>query len=245
MRQLFLLGKTASRYSFSETYFTNKFKDTNIQDVSYQAVDLPSISFYPEWVAQQKQMLGFNVTIPYKESIVPYIDELDTAAKAIGAINTVKNIGGKTIGYNTDWIGFRDSLTPLLQTQHTKALILGTGGASKAIIYALDQLDISYTLANRQANTMTSLTYQEITPQTISAHSLIIQCTPVGTYPNITDCLDLPYDAITADHILYDLVYNPEQTVFMSRGIHQQATVKNGYDMLVGQAEAAWKIWSS
>lgn len=244
-QQLFLLGEHVTQYSFSEAYFTQKFEQLQLTDYSYRAIDLPQAQAYTEWINQQSNILGFNITIPYKESLIPYIDQLDPAAQAIGAVNTVKVHQGKTTGYNTDWVGFKDSLSPLLKPHHTKALVLGTGGASKAILYALEQLNIDFTLANRTANQMTSLTYQDLTAEHISSHAIIIQCTPVGTYPNITDCLDLPYDALNSQHILYDLVYNPETTAFMHQGLKHGTTVKNGYDMLVGQAEMAWKIWTS
>ena len=187
---------------------------------------------------------GFNVTIPHKESIIPFLDELDPMAQKMGAVNTVlRTKDGRLKGYNTDAYGFQNSLQPLLEPHHSRALILGNGGAAKAVCYVLKQLGIEYNLISR-AKANSCLTYQDLNKEIMESHKLIINCTPLGTYPNISDYPDIPYEFITREHLLYDLIYNPEETTFLAKGKAKGAAIKNGYEMLVLQAEQNWKIWN-
>lgn len=243
MHKLGLLGKNIS-YSFSRSYFKNKFEKEHIKNVSYENFDIDDIHLFPNLIKNTQGLKGMNVTIPYKEAVIPFLDKLDSKAKEIGAVNTIKIDKNKTlVGYNTDCYGFKKSLQPFLKPHHQKALILGTGGASKAVAYALKKLGIKFLYISRQAKNGVDLTYDQLTPNIIEAHTLIINCTPLGTFPNVQNCPNIPYEGITKDHILYDLIYNPEETTFLKRGKQQLATTINGLDMLKFQAEKAWQIW--
>lgn len=245
MRKFGLIGKDIS-YSFSRNYFKNKFEVENVIDASYENFDIETIDVFNSKLKQQPDIKGFNVTIPYKESIIPYLDKLNKKAKAIGAVNTIKiSKKGKYVGYNTDFYGFKKSLKPHLKPHHKKALILGTGGASKAIAYVLKNLDIKFVFVSRNPSNKNEIAYSELTDKIIKKHTIIINCTPVGTHPNINACPEIPYSSIKQKHILYDLIYNPEETKFLSTGKLQGATVINGYRMLELQAEKSWKIWNS
>ncbi len=241
-----LVGKDIA-YSFSRRYFTQKFADENIANASYVNFDIASLVMLPKQLKQhQDHLKGLNVTIPYKQEIISYLDEMDAAASAIGAVNTIRVLPNGTLkGYNTDSIGFRDSLTPLLQPHHTKALILGTGGASKAVAYALQELGIAYRFVSRNPKDNEMLSYHKLTPALLEEYTLLINCSPVGTYPNTADAPELPYHALTSAHLLYDLIYNPEKTTFLQKGEVKGAQLKNGYEMLVLQAEASWRIWNT
>lgn len=241
MKRLGLLGKNIS-YSFSRGYFTEKFKKLNLYDYEYVNFDLQSIEELPNVL--KADVVGFNVTIPYKEEVMSFLDIIDEDAQQIGAVNTVKISDGKLIGYNTDFIGFEASLEPLLASHHKKALILGTGGAAKAIIYALDRLRIKYKVVSRNPN-KEQLSYDELTEGILNEYMLIINCTPLGTFPNIEQCPDIPYEHLTDRHLLYDLIYNPDRTTFLKKGEAQGAMITNGLKMLQLQAEKAWEIWSS
>ncbi|WP_353778318.1 shikimate dehydrogenase [Winogradskyella sp. 3972H.M.0a.05] len=241
--KLGLLGKNIS-YSFSKTYFKAKFENENLP-FSYKNFDIDSIEAFPKLIKSNPRLRGLNVTIPYKEAIIPYLNTLSKKAKKIGAVNTVViSKKGKLKGYNTDWYGFRNSIKPYLESHHDKALILGTGGASKAIAYALDKLRIPYDYVSRSANETVTYTYDELTIDIISEYSIIINCTPLGTHPNVNSCPDIPYDGITEKHLLYDLIYNPSQTKFLLCGEIKGATTVNGLRMLELQAEKSWKIWN-
>ncbi|WP_055445427.1 shikimate dehydrogenase family protein [Lacinutrix himadriensis] len=243
MRKFGLIGKNID-YSFSQTYFAAKFKTEEITDASYQNFDLESITDFPA-LLEDTNIKGFNITIPYKELIIPYVDTLDKNAEKIGAINTIKfTKKGKLKGYNTDYYGFKNAILPHLKPQHTAALILGTGGASKAIAYALKKLNITYTYVSRSATKENQITYQQLTEQIVKNHTVIVNCTPLGTYPDINACPDIPYKAITEKHLLFDLIYNPEETTFLKYGKKKNATIINGYKMLQLQAEKSWKIWN-
>jgi shikimate dehydrogenase len=243
MRKFGLIGKNID-YSFSQTYFAAKFKTEEITDASYQNFDLESITDFPA-LLEDRNIKGFNITIPYKELIIPYIDTLDKNAAKIGAINTIKfTKKGKLKGYNTDYYGFKNAILPHLKSEHTAALILGTGGASKAIAYALKKLNITYTYVSRSATKDNQITYQQLTEQIVKSHTVIVNCTPLGTYPDIHACPDIPYGAITENHLLFDLIYNPEETTFLKYGKKNNATIINGYKMLQLQAEKSWKIWN-
>ena len=225
-------------HSYSEGYFTDKFVREGIAayDTPYPLVAIEQITNLLE------ELDGFNVTYPYKEAILPYLNAIDPVASTIGAVNVVSR--GK--GYNTDWIGFRDSLRPLLATPPARALLLGTGGVSKAIQYALRDLGIAYTLVSRNLDHQTTglLSYNEVNEQVINDHTLIINCTPLGMVPYQDQKPDIPYYLLSEKHILYDCIYNPEKTLFLQQGEKQGCTIKNGLEMLHRQADEAWKIWT-
>ena len=242
MKTFALVGRNIS-YSFSRRYFAEKFAKEQITNCEYINFDIPSIEELPALIATTPTLVGMNVTIPYKEAVLPLLDQQDDALIAIKACNTIKVLpSGKLKGYNTDYIGFRDSLVPHLKPHHHSALILGTGGASKAVAFALNQLGIPYQLVSREASS-TAISYTELTKEIITYHSLIINTTPLGTSPNVEAFPLIPYQWITREYLLYDLIYNPEKTAFLAKGEAQGATILNGYLMLVLQAEAAWKIW--
>ncbi|MFS4456620.1 shikimate dehydrogenase family protein [Maribacter sp. 2304DJ31-5] len=237
-----LIGKNIS-YSFSRGYFGKKFKDLNLDHCSYENFDLESIQEFDNLIKDTDNLKGLNVTIPYKEEIIPYLDELEKSAKKIGAVNAIKIKGRQLIGYNTDAHGFQKSLEPHLKEHHKKALILGTGGASKAIAFVLDNLGISYRFVSRSGKN-NGFTYEELNEEILTEHLLIINCSPLGTYPNINEKPDIPYTSITKKHLLFDLIYNPEKTTFLKFGEQQGATICNGLRMLELQAEKAWEIWN-
>jgi len=242
MKTYGLIGKDIS-YSFSKKYFTEKFKQEGLSSIQYVNYDIQDISEV-EVILSDTAVVGLNVTIPYKETIIPFLDGLSHEASTIGAVNTIQFLeDGRKIGYNTDYIGFRDSLISLLRPQHTKALILGTGGAAKAVAYALDELDISFLKVSRQKN-KGQISYEEITPEILKLYTIIINCTPIGTFPNKENSMPINTGYFTSDHLVYDLIYNPEMTVFLHKAKEKGAIVKNGYEMLKIQAEHAWKIWN-
>lgn len=242
-RRFGLLGRNIS-YSFSKGYFTEKFNDEVFTGNSYENFDISDIKDFTELVANNPELKGLNVTIPYKEQVIPFLDKLSKKASLIGAVNTIKfTKKGKLKGYNTDYYGFKKSLEPLLQPHHKKALILGTGGASKGVAFALNELNIPYTFVSREAKE-NIIDYDLINATTFDNFQIIINCTPVGTSPNITACPNLPYEFFTEKHIAYDLIYNPEETQFLKNAKERGAVIKNGYDMLIFQAEKAWKIWN-
>lgn len=244
MRNFGLLGKNIN-YSFSKTYFSEKFKTEKITNTNYQNFDITSINHFPEIVKNTNNLIGLNVTIPYKEAIIPYLDKLDKKAKKIGAINTIKiTKKGKLKGFNTDYYGFKKALQPHLKIQHKKALILGTGGASKAISYALKKLNIEYRFVSRNTSNKKFLTYKSLSEETIKNHNLIINCTPLGTSPKVDECPNIPYQAITEKHLLFDLIYNPTETTFLKKGKQNNAVTINGLKMLELQAEKSWEIWN-
>jgi len=242
-RKFGLLGKNIS-YSFSKKYFTDKFEKINFTHYSYKNFDIASINEFPEIISKTKNLKGLNVTIPYKEAVIPLLTKLSENAKIIGAVNTIRITKDGTLkGYNTDFYGFKKALTPLLQKQHQRALILGTGGASKAVAYALRKLNIDYDFVSRNPSEY-QLSYEELTKEIFSDYQIIINTTPVGTFPNIDDCPPLDYSLFTENHIAFDLIYNPQETKFLRLAKEGGAKTKNGYDMLVFQAEKAWKIWN-
>lgn len=242
MREFGLIGKTLS-HSFSKIYFEEKFRREQIEDATYSLFEIADIKDITDFLRQHPNMVGFNVTIPYKQTIIPYLDALSEEAASVGAVNTVavQHIDGKTVtkGFNTDIIGFRHSLENVELPD--QALILGTGGAAAAVTYVLECRDCQCAAVSR--NPERGLSYPELTPELIEAHKLIVNCTPLGTYPNINEKPDIPYDGISGEHFLYDLVYNPSETAFLKEGIRRGAKVQNGLQMLYAQAEAAWDIW--
>ncbi|GAB4160707.1 MAG: shikimate dehydrogenase [Winogradskyella sp.] len=238
-----LVGKNIS-YSFSRGYFASKFKEEKLP-YTYVNFDLDAIEDLEDIIKNTPNLKGLNVTIPYKQAVIPFLDDINKKARKIGAVNTIKITRyQKLIGYNTDYYGFKNSLKPLLKKHHKRALILGTGGASKAIAYALKKLRIQYDYVSRSEKKGVKFLYSDLTHEIISSYSIIINCTPIGTFPNVNECPDIPYDSITERHILYDLVYNPEQTKFLSCGDMKGATTINGLEMLKLQAEKAWNIWN-
>ncbi len=230
-------------HSFSPAYFNSKFANESI-DAFYSSFSLGSIEEFPALLTTHPDINGLSVTIPYKESVIPYLDELDAAAESIGAVNCIAVTKGLKKGYNTDIIGFEQSLNPLLQPHHNKALILGTGGSSKAVAWVLKNLGIPFIKVSRSKH-KGQLTYDELTPEIVAQYKLIINTTPLGQYPNTDAAAAIPYEGISAQHLLFDLVYNPAETKFLQLGNARGAVVKNGYEMLVLQAEAAWNIWNS
>ena len=220
----------------------------NLQLTNHKYVnfDIENIEDFLEIVSKYKKSLkGCNVTIPYKESIFNYLDEIDRTASEIGAVNTIKfSSDGKLVGYNTDVVGFEKSLVPLLKSHHTKALILGTGGASKAVAYVLKKIDIDYFKVSRNPKDNLALAYADISNQLLNEYSLIINCSPLGTYPNINEKPMIPYQFLTSKLLLYDLIYNPVETAFLIEGKKRGTQVKNGFEMLELQAEESWRIWN-
>jgi shikimate dehydrogenase len=242
-KQYGLVGRNIS-YSFSKKYFSEKFQNNNLTDHSYENFDLQEITEFPLIIKNNPDLAGLNVTIPYKETVIPFLDTLSKKAKKIGAVNTIRfTKNGKLKGYNTDWYGFSKALLPLLKPHHKKALLLGTGGASKAVAFALKELGIKATFVSR-ATMIGQLSYNELYEKTFQEHHIIINCTPLGTSPNVEICPDIPYVFFTSRHIAFDLIYNPEETVFLQKAKAQGAVIKNGLEMLVFQAEKAWKIWN-
>lgn len=238
-----LIGKNIS-YSFSRGYFKNKFKNLNLEQYTYENFDLETIEEFNSIFTSKEAIKGLNVTIPYKEEIMPHLDQIDSAAQKIGAVNTIKIDENGLTGYNTDAYGFKNSIVPHLQPHHKKALILGTGGASKAIAYVLEELGITYSFVSRSGK-KNGFTYEDLTIDQIEDHTLIINCSPVGTYPNIEEKPAIPYQNITKRHLLFDLIYNPEETAFLQAGKLKGATICNGLRMLELQAEKAWSIWNN
>lgn len=244
MRKFGLIGKTLV-HSFSKKYFTEKFEREAV-DANYELYSMANVDSLRQFV-QEHSLCGLNVTIPYKQDVIPLLDEIDSEAQMVGAVNVIKiKREGERLclkGFNTDVVGFRNSLKPLLKSWHTSALVLGTGGASKAVLYVLENLDIAARCVSRQKREG-MLTYETLDADVMRRNTLIVNTTPLGTFPNVDTCPDIPYRLLTEKHLLFDLVYNPEQTLFMKKGLQNGAAVKNGYEMLVGQAEASWRIWN-
>ncbi len=233
-------------HSFSISYFNQKFQDENI-DAVYENYEIPSIDELPEVLSSNPELKGINVTIPYKEKVLPFLDSISPEARAIGAVNVIRvsHKGNKTIlkGYNSDVIGFTKSIEPMLEKKwHQKALILGTGGASKAIDYGLRNLGLETVFVSRYERPGT-IQYQNITPEVVKEYNVIVNCTPLGMYPKTEVCPELPYEAMDNHTILYDLIYNPDETLFMKRGAEYGANVKNGLEMLLLQAFSSWEFW--
>ena len=242
MPKLGLVGKDIS-YSFSRAHFSAKFENEELP-YKYENFDISSISEFPNIIKKNKGLVGLNVTIPYKEQVIPFLDDISKKAKKIGAVNTISiSPTGRLKGHNTDYYGFKKSIKPLLKSHHQSALILGTGGASKAIAYTLKKLKIRFDYVSRKPNSKAKFLYSDLTDSIISSYSIIINCTPIGTYPNVNECPDIPYDGLTDKHILFDLVYNPIHSKFLVCGELKGATTSNGLSMLEFQAEKAWDIW--
>ncbi len=239
-----LIGYPLS-HSFSKGYFTEKFAREGIANSRYELFPLENIAEFPNLIADNPDLRGLNVTIPYKETVIPYLTDLDETARQIGAVNCIRIEGSRLTGYNTDAIGFGHSLRALAGGRWTqpgqRALILGTGGASKAVAYVLREFGVMYQYASRQPEGPDMLAYAAL--ENLDSFDLIINTSPLGMYPNTEKCPDIPYLTLNSQHLVYDLVYNPEKTIFLQQSENQGAAIKNGLEMLYGQAEAAWEIW--
>lgn len=242
MHRLGLIGKTLS-HSFSKTFFEEKFRREGISDYSYDLFEIPEIQQITDFIRQHPDLKGFNVTIPYKQTIIPFLDELSQEAAAIGAVNAVfiKRNGNQilTKGFNTDAEGFLRSMDGY--PMPSKAMVLGTGGAAAAISYVLENHGCACTFVSRDPKR--GIPYSALTPELVREHPLIVNCTPLGTFPNINEKPDIPYEGISGGHFLYDLVYNPSETAFLKEGIRRGAMTQNGLAMLHAQAEAAWSLF--
>jgi len=240
-----LVGKNIS-YSFSKKYFTEKFKKLHLKDFKYYNFDIPEIEEFPFLLYhKEEEFRGLNITIPYKQSIIKYLDALTEEAEQIEAVNTIKITNdNELIGYNTDVFGFTESLKPLLKPIHKNALILGTGGASKAIAFGLEKLGIAFKFVSRK-HIEDGFLYSDLNQKFMENHQLIINCTPLGTSSINTEKPNIPYQFLTEKYIAFDLVYNPEETAFLKESKKYGATTKNGLEMLHLQAEKSWEIWNS
>ena len=242
MKQFGLIGYPLG-HSFSKKYFEDKFSKENLNDCVFDLFPIKEIGEFKNLIIEQQNLIGLAVTIPYKETVIPFLDNITEAAKNIGAVNCIQFENGKTIGYNTDVTGFEKSLLPLLQPHHQNAMILGTGGASKAVQYVLKKLGIPFLLVSRN-KTASTITYENISTEIINTHTLIINTTPLGMSPNEEGFSDIPYHSLSPKHLLYDLIYQPEKTIFLQKGEKQGCVIKNGFEMLILQAEENWRIWN-
>ena len=243
MRKFGLIGKKLG-HSFSKKYFTEKFEREGIQEAQYELYELPEAQELKYLLQREPELVGINVTVPFKQDVIPLLDELDEVAAKIGAVNTIKVSGGKTKGYNTDYVGFKNTLEAFYpQDDRKQALVLGTGGAAKAVWAALDALEIPFKSVSRNPAEQ-ELGYEQLTSDLLQAYNLIINTTPLGMHPHTDTLPELPYQALTRQHYLYDLVYNPEQTLFLKKGALAGAKTCNGLSMLYQQADAAWAIWN-
>lgn len=243
MRTYGLIGFPLA-HSFSQKYFTEKFKREGITDCNYEAYPIQSVKELNGLIKNNSNLLGLNVTIPYKQQILHHLTSVKEIPFGLKACNCIKIKQGKTYGYNTDITGFERSLLPHLKAYHTHALILGNGGAAEAVKFVFDKLNISYKIVSRKIHDGSDLTYDDLNKTIIEANKLIVNTTPLGSFPNKEESPQIPYDFLTSQHFLYDLVYNPEKTLFLQKGERQGASIKNGYEMLVLQAEESWRIWN-
>ena len=233
-------------HSFSKKYFDKKFIEENITDVGFELFAIKNINEFPNLLQENLNLKGLAVTIPYKQSILPFINYVTVAATQVGAVNCIKFIDGNTTGHNTDVIGFEKSLLPLLKPHHSKALVFGTGGSSKAVQYVLNQIGIPFLLVSREkGNSPDRISYIELDESIINEYTILINCTPIGMSPNENEMPTIPYDFLSEKHLLYDLIYSPEKTLFLTQGEGKGCTIKNGFEMLVIQAEENWKIWNA
>lgn len=243
MKRFGLIGKTL-KHSFSKGFFEKKFSEQGITNCSYENFELPAISDFPNLIANNPELQGLNITIPYKEEVLQFLNSKNEIVESIGACNCIKIVNGELRGYNTDAIAFKNSLQKFLDTHHKCALILGSGGASKAVQYALKELGIDFVIVSRHKKE-NQLGYEDVGEDAIQNHQVIINTTPLGMYPNVDQDPPIPYTALTSQHLLYDLTYNPPKTKFLQQGEAKGAQIVNGYEMLVAQAEESWRIWNS
>jgi shikimate dehydrogenase len=242
MKRYGLIGRPL-KHSFSKKYFTQKFQDEGITDCAYENFELDVIEHLPTILKAHADLRGLNVTIPYKKEVLPFLYFKNEIVNAVGACNCIKIENEKLYGFNTDVTGFQQSLQTFLKPHHTKALVLGTGGSSGAVQYALQQLGITYVLVSRHKRENTIM-YKDLDEPILKKHPVIINTTPVGMFPNMNAAPEVPYQFITPQHLLFDLIYNPEKTVFLQKGEARGATISNGYEMLLLQAEESWRIWN-
>jgi len=242
MRLFGLIGYPLS-HSFSEKYFTEKFEQEEITECRYNLFAIKTIDELPILLRNNPELEGLNITIPYKKQVLPFLDD-SNIPHGLDACNCINITGGKVVGYNTDVTGFEKSLKPLLKSYHKKALILGNGGATAAVAFVLRKLGISFDIVSRKIHDNSTFTYKEIDKKVMEENTVIINTTPVGLFPNTEACPDIPYKFIGESHLLYDLVYNPAKTVFLQKGEENGATIKNGEEMLILQAEESWRIWN-
>lgn len=244
MRKFGLIGYPLS-HSFSPAYFAQKFAKEGISGCSYDAFSIETIDKLPELLQNNRELEGLNVTIPYKKQVIPFLQESTDAVEKMGACNCIHIKDGRLTGHNTDVVGFEESLKPKLGAEHSKALILGTGGAAAAVEYVLEKMGISFLSVSRQrGENQNQITYADLTEELITDYKLIINTTPLGMYPAVDNCPDIPYHHLTPSHYLFDLIYNPQETLFLKKGAERGAVTKNGDDMLIIQAEESWKIWN-
>ena len=236
-----LVGKDIS-YSFSRGYFTKKFSDLGLDTYSYENFDFQAIEEITDVLKNNTDIKGMNVTIPYKQEVMPFLSELDQEAEKIGAVNTIQFTENGLKGFNTDAYGFKNAMAPFLKPHHKKALILGTGGASKAVAYVLGELGISYVFVSRSAGD-NKISYDQVTEDILKEHTILVNCTPLGTHPNIEERPSLPYEFLSDQHFLFDLIYNPEKSAFLTAGEAKGAQISNGLRMLELQADRSWQIW--
>ncbi len=229
-------------HSFSKGFFTEKFARESI-DAQYLNFEIPDVAMLPDVLRNNPELRGLNVTLPHKQAVIPLLDELSDEAREIGAVNVIRIRDGRLKGFNSDIIGFTNSIKPLLMPHHKKALILGTGGASKAIRVGLNRLGVEWTYVSRSPREG-MITYEDITAETLQAYTVIVNCSPVGMFPKVDAAPAIPYELLSPQHLLFDCVYNPEETLFMKKGREQGATVKNGLEMLHLQAVASWDFWN-
>ena len=241
-----LIGHPLS-HSFSEKYFTEKFEKENISNCLYKSFDFENIDLLPKLIETTENLRGLNVTIPYKEKVLPFLTDIDATAKAIGAVNTIKLTDNKKVlkGYNTDYYGFKKSLKPFLDINHERALIFGTGGASKTVKYVLNELNIDCLIVSRSPKIDDEISYDDVNEYVIKHHQIIINTTPIGMFPDVESFPKFDYNNITPKHLLYDLIYNPLETEFLKKGRQQGCITLNGLQMLKLQAEKSWEIWNS
>ena len=246
MKQYGLIGHPLS-HSFSKNYFSEKFEQECISESSYDLFDIENVDKISEIIRANPHLKGLNVTIPYKEKVMEYLTEIDPRAQEIGAVNTIKfSEDNKSLkGFNTDYDGFKNSLKPFLDLNHERALILGTGGASKTVKFVLNELNITCLMVSRNPKKSDEISYEEVNQYVIKHHQIIVNTTPVGTFPNASDSPEIPYEYLTDKHLLYDLVYNPALTEFLKKGKEKGSITINGLQMLKIQAEKAWEIWNS
>lgn len=243
MKRFGLIGKTL-KHSFSKTYFEKKFAEQEITDCNYQNFELQTIDEFPNLIAANPELKGLNVTIPYKEEVLQFLNTENAIVKEIGACNCIKIINGQLHGFNTDAVAFKSSLRKYLRPHHKCALVLGSGGASKAVQYALKELRIDFLIVSRHKKE-NQLGYEDVGEDTIKEHQIIINTTPLGMFPNVEQDPPILYNALTSQHLLYDLIYNPPKTKFLQQGEAKGVQIINGYEMLTAQAEESWRIWNS
>lgn len=243
MRRYGLIGYPLS-HSFSKKFFEDKFRRENIHGCAYELFPIASIDELPDVLAKHPDLHGLNVTIPYKQSVIPFLHSTEHLPAGLNACNCIRIDEGKLSGYNTDVVGFEQSFAPLLQPHHRRALVLGSGGAALAVSWCLSKLDIDHTIVSRRAESGFFLSYRDVNEKIIEQNHIIINTTPLGMYPKTDECPPLPYHALTPSHYLFDLVYNPAKTEFLKKGEERGAIIKNGGDMLEIQAEESWKIWN-